>query len=202
MPIIVLEGPDHSGKTTLAEELQARIGAVFNEVPLERSPVKEHGWSDAYNTYLRDRTHLLQDLIGVQDRVPEISETVYGIMRGKPRGRGWCYELYSWLEQPIFFVFCQNSDHYLRGRHFDVEGNPIKDEGLEKSRLLYDQVYFNLRQIVIHAHPHAMRVHRFDFRESGSKPHILRAIEEWLIWQWPEKHRELSLVMEPKYGPV
>lgn len=196
MPVIVLEGPDHSGKTTLADILQENLEQVFKEVHRERSPVKEHGWSDTYSTYLRELAILNRDRVAIQDRTPEISESVYGIMRGRPRGTGWGYEVYVWVDHQIFFVFCQNSDYFLRGSHKDVEGNTQKDEDLKRARLLYDQVHFNLRQIVINAHPHGMRVSEYDWRKKGSRARICREIAEWLIWQWPEKHWEISQAME------
>ena len=131
MAILVIEGPDGSGKTTLARMIQQQLqGHGFNEVEYRRSPVKEHGWAYEYNNYLSDSVHLQQSLstnyLIIQDRIPEISELVYGTVRGKVRCIGYSYGLYSWMGHNIFMVFCKGG--IVDGEHFDATGKRLTNQ--------------------------------------------------------------------------
>lgn len=145
MPIIVLEGPDESGKTTLAERLHDHFMPVFPpaNVEIQRSPVKEHGWSHEYNHYLINLCQVTNHLV-IQDRSPEISESIYGYMRGGSRSHGWLMEAGDWFHQPIFMIFCEGPAT-LRYEHRDAEGLKVAHDEIN---LLYDYTFGLLDNLV------------------------------------------------------
>ena len=101
--MIILEGPDNAGKTTLAEELSARLGW-----PVRHSggPVKDY--QDINSRMVRVR--LSKNVIW--DRVPAISEHVYGpILRGTDHG---AESFHTWLQSAdIHIIYCRPDDKYV-----------------------------------------------------------------------------------------
>lgn len=192
MPVILFEGPDNSGKTTFARALYE---VLVKDVPelgthYERSPVKEFGWQPGHSTYLKDVSQA-SDYLRVQDRTPEISETVYGVMRGEPKGRGWLFEAYAWVQQPIFMVFCEGGE--LGDRvHRDTAGKTISLTKHTIACMLYDQTYFNLRNLMLHSHSHDFRVTKYDRWTKGSWLHTVWELKHWLAYCYPERSREIG----------
>lgn len=77
--IVVIEGPDNSGKTTLAVRLASMSGAVY---------LKSQRPSELKELQLAKFNHLLQSAeryngVAITDRHPAISELIYGkVLRG------------------------------------------------------------------------------------------------------------------------
>lgn len=199
MPVIVFEGPDSSGKTTFALALKAQLQASRAlgelEVEYQRSPVKQHGWSDTYDHYLYDLANVSRDRLIIQDRVPEISEPVYGTLRGSPRGRGWAVDLYQWLQQDILFIYCKGNPRYLEGLHEDALGNKIQDEEHRRINLLYELTFFNIHRTMLWAHPHNFQAIYYDRHITGDWIHLFRDIAGWLARLVPEQAIELALAL-------
>ena len=204
MPIVLFEGPDGSGKTTFAKALTETLS--FLKPEYRRSPVKEFGWAPNYQTYLADSAaisdhppHLI-----VQDRTPEISESIYGVgFDRKPRGRGYLYETFRWLQQDIFMVFCRNDEHYLMGQHEDVEGNPLRDRDLQLIQLMYDHTYFQLRSAMLFGQPHTFRVMEHSRFNTRDWLHVMWAINRWLQLIYPDRaneiHKSLAFSVDSKF---
>jgi hypothetical protein len=200
MPIIAIEGPDESGKTTLAQSLTNLLDGVV-PVDYQRSPVKEHGWSKEYNTYLTRMSDLAHDRLIIQDRVPEISEAVYGnVLRGKSRSRGWAYELYRWINEPIFLIFC-SGPYRLKSNHSDVQGNDIGPIEHQIVSAMYDHVCEQLANVVIWSHPHSFEVGMYWY---GSKSWVslFNQIRRWLIFRFPGYADELWDAFDVKEFPM
>lgn len=185
MAVILFEGPDESGKTTFARALYQLLNHNPDfEVLYERSPLKEHEWSTPYSHYLADQLTYTPGLL-IQDRTPEVSESVYGILRGSPRGRGYVYEVYNWVNQELFVVFCKGGRKPSR-RHEDAVGNPLNDQDHELITALYDHAAFNLRQVMLHARHPTFRVVEYNRDSKTSWLNTMWAIREWLWGLYPE----------------
>ena len=190
MPVILFEGPDNSGKTTFARAVYENLAQVVDGVHYERSPVKELGWQPGHSTYLKDVSDATQYL-RIQDRTPEISESVYGIMRGEPRGRGYLFEAYAWVHQPIYMVFCEGGDLGQR-THKDTLGNDIGLSEHTLACMLYEEVYFQLRNFMLFTHTHDLRVVKYDRWSKGSWLHTMWGIRHWLGSLFPEQAAEIG----------
>lgn len=134
MAVIVVEGPDESGKTTLANHL-----GIAYDAPVDHSPVKGGEWLGIWNSWTNYR--ITNRRLNIADRCPEISEAVYGIDRGSIRYPFWFRR--EWLNQPIFLVFClPNQFTYPKSLHRDVENNVVNHEGIyERYKTLYEVYY-------------------------------------------------------------
>lgn len=125
MPVIILEGPDESGKSHLAN----RLGLIFNAKVIH-SPV--HGaerWDDEWNYWALNAAKEAGDDYIILDRTPEISELVYGsIVPGRHIRLADPWTIFErLLESPdIFMVFCENPYPDLEGIHLDSLGNNVK----------------------------------------------------------------------------
>jgi len=190
MPIIVLEGPDESGKTTLATKLRDTLEPVI-DTEYQRSPVREHGWSEQYNNYLINQSRAIGHLL-VQDRIPEISESVYGFMRGEPRTHGWVYEAGDWFHQPIFMVFCEGPG-ILQTTHKDAEGLAIAHAEVA---LLYDYTYWLLEQTSIMARMTEFKVVKYN-RFSDDQSEFFWSLLQWLTFCFPHRRVEFVKAVAP-----
>lgn len=192
MPIIVFEGPDESGKTTFALSLYQTLSPVFpGRIMYQRSPMSDHDWSPNYSHYLADQANINGDYLVIQDRVPEIGESTYGIWRGDPRGRGYLYEVYNWMNQEVLMVFCKGFPT-LDGYHKDTEGNPLANLDHQAICLLYEQAYFNIRSAMLHGHPHHFRAIKYDRQSKTSWLDTAWTIRSWLSELFPDDESEIS----------
>lgn len=88
--IIVVEGVDGSGKTTLASRLAKELKAIYL-----KSEVRPQTLEAATFFHCMALTTSLRYPV-VCDRYPTISELIYGSLRGKPQfSREWALKTYS-----------------------------------------------------------------------------------------------------------
>ena len=199
MPIIVLEGPDESGKTTLARKLEKELSEAFpgpHDVEYQRSPVKEHGWSDEYNRYLPNLASVSNHLV-IQDRIPEISESIYGYVRGNARNHGWLFEAGDWFDYSIFIVFCKAPSSLSISTHNDATGRFIDATSHDLICDLYNYTYQELEKLVVHGRLNHFRVGSYD-RLKGSKENqwLWYHLWYWLVHIFPKHRGPIAEVIE------
>lgn len=141
--MIVLEGPDNAGKSTLGKQLSERFGTEV------------HHSSNPKMTYeqLRDKMfEIINDprRDAIYDRVPLISEGVYGtILRGTNRfncheGRG-IWQLFA-ASKPLV-IFCRPLDETINvGLEFKPGEDPEHVEAVKKKHLTIAHAYDELME--------------------------------------------------------
>ena len=109
LTMIILEGPDNSGKTTLANQLSEAL-----ELPILHSGGPCESRADADN---RMNKILSGNQETIWDRVPCISEPIYGITLRDVNyfyGSGWLDRL---LETRPLIIFCRPPNHIIFEKH-------------------------------------------------------------------------------------
>lgn len=156
---IIIEGPDNSGKSTLASELSARTG-----LPVYRSEGKPKHKGEI-NERIRTKYAALGDNI-ILDRHPCISEPIYGTFRTTydPVDPKLIQEFYA--SRP-FIIYC-------RGR--DLTGHIVKDHDTPEHVEMVETHHFNICSIYDQwALQHANMV----FRIGDPVGAIARAIQDF-----------------------
>lgn len=119
MPIIAIEGPDDSGKTTLGIRLAKDLNGLF--VKPHVRPVDQH-FLEMYVGWLRIN-ELKWGWI-VTDRHPAISEVVYGtVLRGRVAVDPWYAA--NCLNETIM-VYCPNSNRTWSEEQLDGVADRIR----------------------------------------------------------------------------
>lgn len=130
MKTIVFEGPDEAGKSTL---ISATV-KVLDNVGLPYSVVKSPAGREVSWDYAWERWSDTQGLaekndtrtVFLLDRTPEISEFVYGILRGKSRLSNPLEVLHTFRVGPKMMVLCLPKYHLnTKDQHFDPFGNDV-----------------------------------------------------------------------------
>jgi hypothetical protein len=149
MPVIVVEGPDESGKSTLAAALRVMI---HPQPIFRRSPATFAGspWNE-YTCQLVDELSTSPNLY-IMDRCSEISEMVYGpTIRGTARPASYIHEWYDWDER-VCLIFAKAYRDPL-DLHRDVTGRPIDNSQHEQTRAIYEVMHAMFRH-----HPNVMTI--------------------------------------------
>lgn len=79
--MIIVEGPDGSGKTTLISRLVDETGLPIHSRACnsDGSPISgDHSRSDLFNWAIHDTLNIMEQAVSIYDRHPLISEYVYG----------------------------------------------------------------------------------------------------------------------------
>jgi hypothetical protein len=125
VPVIILEGPDSSGKSTLARALAGWIGPEVCRV--FKSPAsREARWYSTWESHISTNILVSKKLgqVHILDRTPEISEMIYGpIVRGTSRLKNPTASLLQARDRDVITVFM--NPHRLKGTHADAQGNKI-----------------------------------------------------------------------------
>ncbi len=121
MTVIILEGPDGSGKTTLALKIAEEYEGAYIKSPAGKGP----GWSPSYDYWASSFAVETDNPLFVLDRTPEISELIYGsILRGGSRLTHPAQSIYTLAHKKIMVIFC-TPPYFLEGEHLDPSGNRI-----------------------------------------------------------------------------
>jgi len=124
MAAIILEGPDGSGKTSLAYALMGSMTpgrGQYIKSPLGKDPK----WDTKYNYWHQAMVARYPDQLVILDRTPEISEAVYGpILRSRTRLYNPMLSLQSLSAPATKVIMCIGSPD-LEGEHTDSHGNDV-----------------------------------------------------------------------------
>lgn len=106
--MIIIEGPDNAGKSTLAEKLSKALN-----IPVIHSVRPEKHWSE--EDVLYHSTWQLRPQEAILDRVYAISEYVYGrVIRGKTAlGEKHSEALFDLYNRPYLIIYCRPDDHTI-----------------------------------------------------------------------------------------
>lgn len=122
MPAIILEGPDESGKTMLATAL---YGYTYPNSVVTKSPAASPLWHDEYGMYVQKHLGRNDGRTWIFDRVPEISELVYGaVKREAVRLADPMQSLKSLRHPKVMVIACRRSGIHI-DQHHDAEGDFI-----------------------------------------------------------------------------
>lgn len=166
--MIVIEGMDNTGKSTLCETLSKEF---LLPVVRRSGPYQDFAeWEHAINLDID------QTLPVIRDRVPAISELVYGtILRGGSIAGDdhWDY-LERFLNKNLILIYCRPGAKTILdwGNRDQMEGVIENNERLIHA---YD------RLIDIFEDSLQLKVHHYDFTEEGALQKLLLAIEEDVI---------------------
>ena len=125
--MIVLEGPDNSGKTTLASSIQDWLGEDY--VKVIKSPASiSTDWKEEWEYWLLDHWHEeeKEGILYILDRTPEISEPIYGSIyrAGNIRNKLFAEQWVKIKEYPdIQFLFCMQDGDIVEGVELTPDGN-------------------------------------------------------------------------------
>lgn len=191
MPVIVIEGPDESGKTTLAKYFVDLLQTLLpdTEVTYARSPVKEHGWNHNLNHHLDRLAEVSNRDLLILDRTPEISEPIYGFLRDD-RSEGWLSEVSQWGRHNILLVFCQGPLH-LEEPHVDAEGWIIEDSGHRIICNLYEFTYLQLERYISSTGLINFQVAKWDRFKTETQQQTWFQIAWWLAHNFPHQRRQI-----------
>jgi DNA polymerase III delta prime subunit len=174
MPLIILEGPDGSGKTTLAQELRKELGVYTwltssNSKPTESSQIEE---------VTRWINNTPASIINVVDRHPLISEFVYGsVIRNHVRHSLSFREMALEIGyiQPTLLIHCQVN---WRQQNINIdEGDHMEgvDTNIRQLRRTYHQVMQALAD-------NGLEHLDYDYTNPGNiMDHIFRFVRESLV---------------------
>jgi hypothetical protein len=105
--IIVLEGPDGAGKSTLFHQLETALSekVKFRMVP-SRNPISQREFNDYLDGCIED-SH--SPRLTIYDRVPWISDPIYSVVHQRPL-RLNVRKLTEYYSLPQIVIFCNPSD--------------------------------------------------------------------------------------------
>lgn len=172
--MIIVEGVDNSGKSTLVDELQERlkIGTISEDKP---TGTPEQCWEEA----LRQLEHR----VAIRDRVAVISELVYGpIIRGKSAlGEYHGDALMNLYSKDVLIIYCKPPLNVV----LDNQGREQMDGVIQNHRALYDRYDRIMTEIKRFG---SCQVIEYDWTSSTSKAKMLDKVDQYF-----EKMRERAL---------
>lgn len=184
MKVIVFEGPDEAGKTTLINATALMLDNVGRPFTVVKSPAgSKVDWHPAYDRWsdTQGLTEMTTDVarhVFLLDRTPEISEFVYGILRARTRLAKPLEALHNFRLAPKMMVLClPTRSTLMEGEHRDPFGNEVGYR-VESQRLLYlaiHQLYSTIRT----GEFHYFRWDRYDSHDD-MWAHYLVAVGQYL----------------------
>lgn len=137
--MIIIEGPDNSGKSTLANDLSSQLRMpVLSSI---RPPADATLWAKVYHGH--DQLHPQR---GIRDRLYAISEYVYGrVLRGGSEiGDRHSEVMMDLLSRPYPIIYCRPSLEFIKDNHRPQM--PGVMENIERIVFEYDYVMNFLMQ--------------------------------------------------------
>ena len=128
--IILIEGADGSGKSTLVNQLNVRGYFTFS-IDDKSKPSEEYRWKAIIAS--------CEDNVAICDRCSFISDLVYRICDGKPRRGIDLYKIASIMRNDVAIVHCKTDsafeDAMLRG-----EDNIVNSDSHNELEKCYDMI--------------------------------------------------------------
>jgi adenylate kinase family enzyme len=167
--MIIIEGPDNSGKSTLGEYLSKQLGT-----PLQRSEKPDPAWTPVQA--LEHSCRQLRPQSAIRDRAYVISEYVYGpICRGGSALQEYhpqaMFDLYS---RPYLIIYCRpRSSTILRNG-----GREQMDGVLENHQRIIDGYDCLMEEL---ARFSRCKILRYDWQCLGDRERVLHQAQTHLI---------------------
>lgn len=143
MKVIVFEGPDEAGKTTLINATALMLDNVGRPFTVVKSPAgTQVDWNTNWNRWsdsqaMEQKVEDAARHVFLLDRTPEISEFVYGILRARTRLAKPLEALHNFrLGQKMMVLCLPTRSTLMEGEHRDPYGNEVGYR-VEGQRLLY-----------------------------------------------------------------
>ena len=184
--VIIVEGPDESGKTELVNKLAAHyVGSRIVKSPAGRSIEWHSSWNDWVKGFARTNVNVPLIL----DRTPEISELVYGsVVRNYSRVQDPLKIFdYGWQIIPeahyIAIVFCRPGVYNPQSEHTSPFGHRVNDY-LEKVYGAYEMLYHML-------YPERSEVLSYDWHIDPTAINLMNLLDQWMDdgWRRDGKHK-------------
>ena len=155
--VIICEGMDNSGKSTLARTLQKDLNAALMVAPRPRNREMPRHWLLCVNQVERHVDHV------VLDRVNQISEIVYG---NTLRDHSWCSPEDIVLLAGMILVYCRPPDEVIL--KFD-QSIPQMEGVIDNARSLlsfYDELMLTIKNA-------GCTIYKYDWTVENSYLHLL-----------------------------
>lgn len=168
---IILEGVDKSGKSSLARQIADYFhphGLIF------KSPASQKEWYPLYNSWTADTIERIRPpFIPIFDRVPEISEPVYGgPLRNEIRGQDFICQYDRWNHSPIrkdlLIVYCLPQGD-PDDNDVDFDGRPVRPHA--------DVIGDHYRFLMSLLHNNGLTVYQYDFTLRSEPDELMAFIE-------------------------
>lgn len=175
--VIVLEGPDSSGKTYLANEIAMNAEGLGKVCTINHSPAsKGMQWFPEWDTWTEDAGDRYDGQVIILDRTPELSEIIYGYSRGRPRLRSVTGSINSVNGSGAAVVFCLPNPYIPKGEHKDAAGTDLGDANMHDHYKWYEFLYWQM----FWSPPLKSSVFKYNWKDPSSVENIHERMEEWL----------------------
>jgi len=124
--VLVLEGPDNSGKSTLANAVQGWLGDEYCKVIKSPASISTD-WKDEWNYWLLDHWHDEEKdgVLYILDRTPEVSEPIYASVYRQGNIRNKLF-VDQWIKMREYsdlqFLFCMQEGDVIEGVELTPDG--------------------------------------------------------------------------------
>ena len=201
--MIVLEGPDNSGKTTLASSIQAWLGGDY--VKVIKSPASiSTDWKKEWEYWLLDHWHEeeKEGILYILDRTPEISEPIYGsIYRGgNIRNKLFADQWVKFREYPdLQFLFCMQEGDIVEGVELTPDGN---DTALRNDMLVISYgIMFRLLCTILNGELGYSQFRVAPYQYKGSTAEFIQSYVENHLGANHERYSSMPSIVVPFSWP-
>ena len=201
--MIVLEGPDNSGKTTLASSIQNWLGGDY--VKVIKSPASiSTSWKEEWEYWLLDHWHEeeKEGILYILDRTPEISEPIYGTVyrAGNIRNKLFAEQWVKIKEYPdIQFLFCMQDGDIVEGVELTPDGN---DTALRNDMLLMSYgLMYRLLSTILNGELGYSQFRVAPYQYKGSTSDFVQAYVENHLGANHERYSSMPSIVVPFSWP-
>ena len=201
--MIVLEGPDNSGKTTLASSIQNWLGGDY--VKVIKSPASiSTSWKEEWEYWLLDHWHEeeKEGILYILDRTPEISEPIYAsIYRGgKIRNKLFAEQWIKMKEyKDLNFLFCMQEGDVVEGKELTPDGN---DTALRNDMLIMSYgLMYRLLSTILNGELGYSQFRVAPYQYKGSTSDFVQAYVENHLGANHERYSSMPSIVVPFSWP-
>ena len=166
--MIVIEGPDGTGKTTLARDLSRKFGLEYSRPPAHALSSEGGALSSALADWWVEQVAAVPSM-RIYDRTYYISDPIYRPHSGRTPledGPSFCRNLAAFIQSAPAIVFCLPPLEIAMANTFDQEeGRPqLSYLDREKAEIVYWQ-YWAAYELWFEACPEWVKIYNWENRE-------------------------------------